>query len=181
MTMFFIVMMLAAAAAVVVWPIMRGRDGRDESLVEDMELGEVLAKRDAALLAIDELEADYQMGNLSETDYAELRRKYEEQAVSVLRSVDDVRGTRTQVADGYLDDEIEAQIARRRQARPAAPAPPAATGCPACGAALVRGAAFCVRCGAAVVSTCDACDAAVNPSDRFCGTCGADLRAVPAE
>lgn len=184
MTAFFIIIVLLAAMAAVIWPVIHRYEPAKETLVEDMELGEVLARKDAALLAIDELESDYRMGNLSGADYAELRHKYDEQAMSALRTLDEVRGVRDMVRDDRLDDEIESRVAARREARKNMPAsvPSAATPrCPSCGRVLAAGAAFCAYCGAALGAACPACAASVAPGDKFCGRCGTALGPVPAE
>jgi len=182
MTEAFITLMALTAMAAVLWPVFKRHELVDDTLVEDTELGEVLAKKDAALLAIDELEADYQMGNLSESDYTELRRKYDEQAVAVLRSVDETRGERVLADEDHFDALIEAQVARRRQIRkPVMAVQAAASGCPSCGQRLVPGAAFCAYCGTPAASTCHACAAEVGPNARFCAHCGTALGAVAAE
>jgi len=182
MTEAFIALMALAAMAAVLWPILKRHELVDNTLVEDTELGEVLAKKDAALLAIDELEADFRMGNLSEVDYSQLRTKYDEQAMAALRSVDEARGERVLSDEDHFDALIKAQVARRRQARkPVLAVQAVASGCPSCGQRLVPGAAFCAYCGTPAANTCHACAAEVGPDARFCAHCGTALGAVPAE
>ena len=181
MTEAFIALMALTAMAAVLWPVFKRHELVDDTLVEDTELGEVLAKKDAALLAIDELEADFRMGNLSESDYSQLRTKYDEQAMAALRSVDEARGERNLVADDDFDALIESQVAQRRRNRRPIPAVSGAASCPSCGQRLVPGATFCAYCGTPAANTCHACAAEVSPDARFCAHCGTALGAVAAE
>ena len=47
--------------------------------------------------------------------------------------------------------------------------------CPQCGAEIVYGKKFCVKCGAQVVQFCPNCGAEQILGEPFCGTCGASL------
>lgn len=178
---FFIAVITLAAFAIVVWPLVRNfGDGRGHQAVEDTELGEVLAQKDLALLAIEELESDYEMGNLSQKDYTELRNKYDDQAVALLKSVDELRDERTLEMADNLDMKIEAEVALlrggrdgRRTAR--------GSDCPTCGVSALPGATFCHRCGTGLATVCHACSVAVGADDRFCPYCGAALSRIPVE
>lgn len=180
MSDFFIAIIVVVAVGLVAWPVFR-RDGEEKAVrVEDTELGEALAEKDAALLAISELEADYEMGNLSRKDYLELRRKYDEQAVALLKSVDGIRNERKYDEELRLDEEIEAQIARVRQSGDGRRITTDKT-CPACGAVVLPDALFCSGCGTALATNCQVCSAAVGADDRFCCRCGAALKVVATE
>ena len=100
----FIVVMALTAIGVVAWPLVKKIEGGETlELVEDTELGELLAQKDAALLVISELETDYEMRHLSQDDYMELRKKYEEQAMVLLKSVDELRSKRVINTANHID------------------------------------------------------------------------------
>ena len=178
---FFVVVMAFTAIGVVAWPLVRKKgDGKEPALVEDTELGELLAQKDAALLAISELEADYEMRNLSQDDYVELRKKYEEQAMALLKSVDELRSKRVIDAANDIDEEIEVLVTRMRGARDGRKIVSGNT-CPKCEAPVLPDAAFCSGCGTALDTRCYACSAAVSADDRFCFQCGAALNTIASE
>jgi hypothetical protein len=172
MTFFVVMIMLIASVGAVAWPLFNYRRKRAPAV--DPEVSELLAHKDAALLAISELEADFEMGNLSESDYHELRAKYDEQAVALLKAVDELRCERALEAASSLDEEIEARVSGLRGAQ-SQPVKGAGEACPACGAPLPSGAMFCTRCGAALGNRCPECSAAVGADDRFCYRCGTGL------
>lgn len=95
--------------------------------------------------ALKELELDHAMGKLSEGDYGEIRARYRERAVRVLRQLDQAESYRKQI-ENDLRARTEA-LAAQREARPD-PVEKAALNCPACGAMNDADAAFCKKCGA---------------------------------
>lgn len=74
-------------------------------------LSELESRREALYAAIKELEFDYRMGKLSETDYKELDERYKLEALSLLKEIDAVRSLAEPVA---IEDAIEEEV---RQAR----------------------------------------------------------------
>lgn len=100
--------------------------------------------------ALKELELDHAMDKVSETDYVEVRTRYRERAVRILRQLDE--GTST----GYRA-LIDADLKARRQAHAAKPAmaapveatpqPPAGGTCPSCTLKNDADARFCKQCG----------------------------------
>ena len=175
---FFAVVMAFTAIGVVAWPLVRKtRGGETLELVEDIELGELLAQKDAALLALSELEDDYEMRNLSQDDYVELRKKYEEQAMALLKSVDALRSERIIDAANNIDEEIEVMVTRIRGVKDGRKIA-GGNACPKCEAPVLPDATFCSHCGTALGSRCYACSAAVNADDQFCFQCGAELNTI---
>jgi hypothetical protein len=69
----------------------------------------LLEERDRAYQALTELDADYEAGNLSESDYQDLRAQYKEQAVQALISLDAY-----DQANNRLSEALEAEISRVR-------------------------------------------------------------------
>jgi hypothetical protein len=173
MTFFVVMVMVIASTAAVAWPLFNYR--RKRTPVVDQEVSELLARKDAALLAISELESDFEMGNLSESDYRELRTKYDEQAMALLKAVDKIRGERAFETASRLDEQIEAQVSRLRGVHHGSWERGREV-CPSCSASLPSGALFCPRCGAALEDRCPECSAAVGADDGFCFRCGAALR-----
>jgi len=70
-----------------------------------------------------------------------------------------------------VDALIEREVRTRRGAGPRA----RARRCPACGATLVAGDAYCTECGAGLNRLCAACGATLRPGAAFCRGCGAPV------
>ncbi len=164
----------ALALLYVLWPLFKG--GPTPILVEDDKLFDLLARKDATLAAIKDLEFDYHVGKLSEDDYRRYDQRLRRQAVALIQQIEQItpdsssadkeleqeiarrRKTPTQPAEhggnGAGDAAIEAEIARRRKPIQPAPAPIAPT-------AL----SFCTNCGNRL-----------ETQHNFCGVCGAPIR-----
>ena len=117
--------MAAVALAYVSAPLRRGprRDLPDRHVRQRA----TEERKRAALDAIVDLEAERDLGKLSEPDFEVLRDDYERVALQALKELD---------ALGASDDPVEAEIAARRDA----------IACPHCGAARGAG-SRCPRCG----------------------------------
>lgn len=108
----------------------------------------LLAKKQALLLALKDLEAERDIGKLSEADFKELNARYRAQAREVLKKLDTQLEPHRQAARALLDGKVAA-------AAPPAPvdvAPATATvetdgACPTCATANDRDAVFCKKCG----------------------------------
>lgn len=117
----------------------------------------LVAQRDAAYDAIRDLDFDFQLGKLSQSDYAALREKYKTRAALALQQIDALGGNgagkqiEKQVAQlraakhaaPPADDEIEREIAHLRAGKGAA----LDLRCRNCGAPHRAGDAFCAKCG----------------------------------
>ncbi len=92
-----LVVMVAASLAVAIfvsWPLLVARreeeaEGEEEA---DLALDQLLVQKEATYSAIKELEFDHAMGNLSQEDYRELARRYEDRAVALLQIIDEISG-----------------------------------------------------------------------------------------
>ncbi len=186
MITFWAALMVLAAVTFVSWPLVGRRVAKTARVVtENGEFGELLAQKDAALFAINELESDYEMGSLSKTDYQELRSKYEEKALSLIKTADEIRNSRNADVAKEIDEEIEEKVAGlRTQGVKAVIAQGGlrasrvigtARTCPDCGTQVGPEDDFCFRCGMSLTRKCPNCSAAVGADDRFCAKCGTKL------
>ena len=120
------------------------------------------SERDDAVAALREIEFDRATGKLSDTDYAELKRRYTQDAVIAMRR-------EGQTADASNDDEIEVAIRAFRAGQPT---------CPTCGPRPEPDADFCSNCGRYLHDRCASCGAPVEALDaRYCVNCGTRLAA----
>jgi hypothetical protein len=127
------------------------------------------SEREAAVGALREIEFDRATGKLSDTDYADLKARYTEEAVQAMRR-EDARPAEAPAGDGAeADDEIEAAV-RAYRAQHAA--------CPTCGPRPEPDADFCSTCGRYLHDRCADCGAPVEALDaRYCLKCGNRLAA----
>ncbi len=65
------------------------REASETTIHQSRRRQELLHQKESAYLAIKELDFDYHMGKLSPEDYKDLRAKYERQAVSLLKQLDE--------------------------------------------------------------------------------------------
>lgn len=174
MIMLVALAMVFTSLGVVGWPLFRGTSGRGSPRrVEDTKVSEMLAQKDATLLAISELEADYDMGNLSQNDYHELRKRYDEKAVALLKTTHELLGERGLDATSRFEEEIEARVSELRSRKSVAAG--TSRSCSSCEAKVQPGDVFCFQCGAVLSLKCPSCSASVNRQDRFCARCGTEL------
>jgi hypothetical protein len=99
-------------------------------------LDELTQERNVILRTLRDLDFDYQLGKLSDTDYRMLRAQYVAQGVAIYRELDASIG-----ADPIeFEDEIETEVQRRRSNLPTQT-------CSECGAMIVTDSRFCAQCG----------------------------------
>jgi hypothetical protein len=112
-------LIILAVAAWVVMPLRRARLTRAaiESTPAAQRLENLLFEREAALLAIRDLELDHEMGKLSDSDFAELDSRYRAHAIEILKELDalGVAAPDIEPADASLDAWIERAVAEARQ------------------------------------------------------------------
>lgn len=109
----------------------------------------------SVLKAIKEVDADFQMRKISESDYEEMTRRYRNRALRIIRELeigDDVRA--------LIEHELKSRLAAagdapapKSAALPDAPPPEGPLGgfaCDACGASNDSDARFCKKCGKAL-------------------------------
>jgi hypothetical protein len=126
------------------------------------------SEREAAVVALREIEFDRATGKLSDTDYADLKTRYTEQAVLAMRAESAAtvavgRGATV----GPADDEIEAAVRAYRASHATHSA------CPSCGPRPEPDAEFCSNCGRYLHDRCADCGTPVEALDaRYCVNCG---------
>ncbi len=137
MTLALMTVTSVAVATYIAWPLLVGRpetnpEGEEGEGEDTLVLDELLLQKDATYSAIKELEFDHAMGNLSKEDYRELAGRYEDKAMALLKTIDQVSqgnlvediagpavagvvlGTPPSIPEG---DAIEQQVAGLRRAR----------------------------------------------------------------
>lgn len=143
------------AAYNLIAPFLASREDqlRAEVLEDDLrQVEELVARRANLLQSLRDIEFDHETGKLTDADFEHLQKRYERQAVRVMRELDDLHGGRgwESAIDEQLAERL-AQIERRRQAEkaPAGPAAPAVAmiACPECGKDMESDARFCSQCG----------------------------------
>lgn len=136
---------------------------------------DLIARREAVLIELRDLDFDHATGKVSDGDYAEQRARLVAKGSEVLRALDQL--TIAHDSSDSLDDEIEKAVAARRTkaARASAAPQPSGAACPQCGQPLRSGDKFCATCGASLAHLCGACGQPAQPGDKFCARCGAKL------
>ena len=154
-----------AALAFVLWPILRR--GAAPVLVEDDRLTDLLARKDAVLASIKELEFDYHVGKVSEEDLALFNERLRRQAIGLMKQIEKVAPVTSR-----LDDQLEREIAKSRKTRDPRESRPAqgavlASNRPSKRVVQVTPTGdFCVNCGQPI-----------DPTHKFCGHCGTPIAA----
>ena len=145
---------------------------------EESPREKLLAERNTVLIAIRDLDFDFQTGKLLEADYRAMREKYAARGVEILKELDalpaggrksEVRGqksadmdeieaavqarrkAKSQVAGRKEEDDIEAAVRARRQSQVQNQKSEIQNlKCPSCGKPIDSTDKFCAKCGAAL-------------------------------
>ena len=107
---------------------------------EESQLSTLLAERDRILSAVEEIEADYEMGKIPADEYPQSRAVLLHSGAEILKQIDELT-TQTKV-NGV--DDLEKMIKSRREAKKAKIT---AGFCPGCGNVLQENDRFCSSCG----------------------------------
>jgi hypothetical protein len=135
---------LATLAAIyVMMPLFREPAGNLEvELLAETELDRLLNRKAVIYSNLKDLEFEYKMGRLGNTDFHRLEAGFKAEAAEILHKLDQLG------VEENLDEGIEQAIAARK----AKPLPGAGKGresrtCPSCGAEVIPGKQFCADCG----------------------------------
>jgi hypothetical protein len=123
----------------VIDPLLRTGPDRLEAPQAPARLRELERDKQAVLKAIREIELDYQMRKVAESDYKEMLQRYRTRAMRIIRELD--------AGDNYrvlIEEELKTRLA----AMAAAPAAVSGPACPTCGNSNDTDAVFCKKCGA---------------------------------
>lgn len=102
---------LAAALGALAWTLWPLLDKTPAPvLVEDDRLAEMIARKEAVIAAIRDLEFDYRVGKLTEEDYQRYDQRLRRQAIGYMQQIEQIAPASTELERG-----IEAEIARHRR------------------------------------------------------------------
>ena len=120
--------------------------------------------RERAVEALREIEFDRETGKLSDSDYAELKTAYTQEAIAAMRAEESAA-----VVAAAADDPAEAAVLAYRQR---------VRECGRCGPRPEPDAAYCSSCGGYLAGRCGHCSAPVTePGAAYCTGCGHALAA----
>lgn len=148
-----IAVLLIVVIAFVAYPLFTTQRGSKIETPNALET--LIAQRDSAYDALRDLDFDFQLGKLSQSDYAAMREKYKARAALALQQIDALGGGDSQAAG-----QIEAQVAKLRRAK---------TDSVEAEVAQLRASR------ASTQLKCSECGAPVRSSDQFCAKCGNKL------
>ena len=124
-------------ALIVLWPALRS-DQHEQWIFseEDTPAGRLSTRREVLVGNIADLDFEFAMGKLAESDYLSLRDNLKRQTLKVMEQLEVIESTGEESAPRGADPVTA----------------PATAFCSACGASLPPRAAFCPSCGSAVGS-----------------------------
>ncbi|MBI2914263.1 MAG: zinc ribbon domain-containing protein [Chloroflexi bacterium] len=151
-----ILLLMLVALSITGWPLLSSsRRLRPEASGAASPADDLMARRDATYRAIKELDFEHELGNLSESDYQELRDRYRTRAAAVLQELESVLASA-----GPSPAAVEAS-------------PQGSLPCPHGSQPTEPSDGYCWSCGAKLEGRCSACGHALAPGDNFCASCGA--------
>ncbi len=154
------VALLLASIPIVAEPLIRKK--RLKSVDKDKYSRGSQRSYDQTLLALRDLDFDYQLGIVAGSDYQQLRALLlTEAAEAHEESTPD---------DGNFEQLIETAVRDRRQNIGADQSQ-----CVNCGAGLEPTDRFCAACGLHASSACPQCHKLLDSADKFCSSCGTQL------
>ncbi len=88
---FLLIMLFASVAIVVLWPLLQARDkgtAEAEGRAAPSTLAQLQTQHDAILVAVRDLDFDYQTGKLTEDEYLAQRERLMQRGVDILKQID---------------------------------------------------------------------------------------------
>lgn len=169
-----IIIFVAAAAAFItlyltVAPFLASKSDQARTDLLDDEIREVellAAKKSTLLMSLRELEFDHQTNKIAEEDYERFRKRYERQAVGVMRELDAIHGGRGWQAS--IEDEVQARLAAAGLADDAEASVPTDSDEPVSSESVEE------------ASPCVGCGGPLELDDKFCSQCGTPVLEIAA-
>lgn len=161
-----ILAVMLVAFTAVGWPLVTNSSGSRRESRTVFPWDDLVSQRDAAYRGIKELDFEYELGNLSESDYRRLRQRYRAEAATTLRSLDaaTASGGDAPAADPAASTETVAADSIQAE-----------LSCPSCGRSTESGDHYCWGCGEKLGRQCASCGGLVQARHQYCGRCGAHL------
>ncbi len=91
--LFLLIMLFASVALVVLWPLLQSRNKAEpvaeaESRSTPSALAQLQAQHESILIAVRDLDFDYQTGKLTEDEYLAQRESLMQRGVDILKQID---------------------------------------------------------------------------------------------
>ncbi len=144
-----------------IWPLLRGSEyGEldDDIVLSERDRQELLDRKGALLAALKEMEFDYRIGKINESDYNSLTEEYKQKAADVLKRLEQGEDE-LEILIAEARRRVEAEMNRQTsqfsssESDDTSDAAQAGTlNCPACDTENPLNARFCMNCGAALAS-----------------------------
>jgi hypothetical protein len=80
--------MLALAMGVIAYPLLRASASDDRGGIVESELSDLLYRRDSLYTALKDLDFDHATGKINDADHAEMKERFEREAVEILEKID---------------------------------------------------------------------------------------------
>ena len=126
---------LALTLLFIAYPLLNRRAAQIAGAdVEESELTDLLYKKEAAYIALKDLEFDHKTGKIDDADYLEMKSRFEAEAVAILGKIE------------VLEEGVSARSARAQ----ATTKKGEARFCVKCGANVGEDFNFCGKCGATI-------------------------------
>jgi len=119
--------LVLAAGAYALWPLFAKRPGESADSAAETDEDYLVARKTAIYRNIKELESEYKMGRLTESDFRRLESEYKSEAAEILYRLDMLSAAPIPIPP--LESEKDGA-------------------CPTCGAKTIPGKKFCADCGA---------------------------------
>ena len=113
-------------------------------LLAETELDRLLTRKAIVYTNLKDLDFEYKMGRLGDSDYRRLEAGYKGEAAAILEKLDHLG------AEKDLDEQIARDISNRKNrlySTAASSGPAEGSACPSCGSPRVSGKKFCADCG----------------------------------
>ncbi len=84
------ILLVAAVLVFIGYPLFR-RPAEQKTLKEGDDYHNLLYAKEAAFMALKELDFDYDTGKVGEEDYRKIKKQYEGEAVAIIKQIDEAK------------------------------------------------------------------------------------------